>query len=42
MDQHAVFMKTLVGPWNHVLGGDTEPPWEGAVLGVFLPIDNAL
>jgi len=23
----------LMGPWNHVLDGVSDPPWEGAILG---------
>jgi len=25
-------LRTAVGPMNHVLDGDPDPPWEGAVL----------
>jgi len=25
-----------VGPWNHILGEDLDPPWEGAIWGGFL------
>jgi len=25
-------LRTQVGPWNHVLDGGPDPPWEGAIL----------